>query len=367
MVPAVVALFVLGFLVIVHELGHMVVARWAGVRILRFSVGFGPRLFTVKRGHTEYAVSAIPLGGYVKMAGEQRKEGTYEPWEYMAKPLGTRAGIVFAGPLVNYLVAFLSLWVVFVIGYPELLPVVGKVIDGMPAQAVGFQEGDRIRSIDGRSVGTWEDLTRVIYKAPGRPLAIVLERDGAEQRVAVTPKPKTVTDPFGRRSTIGLIGIQPSGVFQPYKVAPMAAFGKTLHQHAEWTTQTLLTLWSMMTGRISMRDSVTGPIGIVYLTSEAVRAGIAPVLFLTSLFSLSLAIFNLFPVPILDGGHLLFLSIEKLRGRPLSQNVQERSAQVSFVLLLALILAICANDVKRFGLLDKVKGWFSAPAPTETQ
>jgi regulator of sigma E protease len=367
MVPALIALLVLGFLVIVHEYGHMVVARWAGVRIERFSIGFGPRLFTIKRGHTEYAVSAIPLGGYVKMAGEQRKEGTYEPWEYMAKPLGTRARIVFAGPLVNYLVAFLSLWVVFVIGYPELLPVVGKVIDDMPAQAAGFQTDDRIRSVDGRPVGTWEDLTRVIYKAPDRPLTMVLERGGVEQTVTVTPKAKNVADPLGGRKTIGLIGIQPSGVFQSYKVAPIPALGKTLHQHGEWTKQTLLTLWSMFSGRISMRDSVTGPIGIVYLTSEAVRAGIAPVLFLTSLFSLSLALFNLFPVPILDGGHLLFLGIERLRGRPVSQNVQERSAQVSFVLLLALVLAICVNDVKRFGLLDKVKGWFSAPAPTDTQ
>ncbi len=353
MVSALISVLFLGFLIVVHEFGHFLVARWAGVRVLRFSVGFGPRLLMWKSGQTEYAVSAIPLGGYVKMAGEQRTEETGKPWEYHAKPIGTRAAIIFAGPFVNYLVAFLSLWVVFVIGYPELLPEVGKVLDDMPAQAAGMRVGDRVQSIDGRAVHTWDDLTKVIYESAGRAVVLSVERGGAMRDVTVTPQAKAITDPFGRARTIGLIGVAPSGAFEPFRVGPAAAFGRALRQQGEATVQTLTALWSLMTGRMALRDSVTGPIGLIYLTSEAVRMGWAPLLFLVSLLSLSLAIFNLLPIPILDGGHLLFLGLEKLLGRPVSLVIQERSAQVSFVLLIALILVICVNDLNRFGLLKK--------------
>jgi len=357
MVSAIAAILVLGLLVVVHELGHLLVARWSGVRILRFSVGFGPRLLTWTRGFTEYAISAIPLGGYVKMAGEQRSEETAEPWDYLSKSVGTRAKIVVAGPFVNYLVALVSLWCVFVLGYPELLPVVGKVLEDMPAQAAGLQNGDRIVSVGGRSVRTWEEMTKLIYQAPEQPLTFVIERGPATQTLTVTPKAKAITNPLGRVTTVGLIGIAPKGTFASYRVGPIAAIGRTLKQQSEWTTQTLLALWSVFSGRLSMRDSMTGPIGILYLTSEAVRMGFTPLLYLVSLFSLSLALFNVFPIPILDGGHLFFLLLEKLRGKPVSINVQERSAQVSFVLLMTFVLIVCVNDVHRFGLLEKLSGW----------
>lgn len=368
MVAALISILLLGCLVIVHELGHFLVARWSGVRILRFSVGFGPRLLTWTRGHTEYAVSAIPLGGYVKMAGEQQAQASSlpaargsaqagEPWEYLAKPVWTRAGIVFAGPLVNYLTALVSLWVVFIIGYPELLPVVGKVMEGMPAQAAGIHVGDRIRAINEHPIRTWEEMTKVIYEAPNQPLAFHIARAETVLVVMMTPQAKPMTDPFGRLKTIGLVGIAPSGAFESSRVGPLAAIGRTFQQQLKWTHDTILALWSTLTGRLSLRDSVTGPIGLVYLTSEAVRMGIAPLLFLVSLFSLSLALFNLFPIPILDGGHLLFLALEQLLGRPVSLNVQERSTQVSFVLLMALVLVICINDVSRFGVMDKVLEW----------
>ncbi|MBI1992268.1 MAG: RIP metalloprotease RseP [Candidatus Omnitrophica bacterium] len=359
MIPALISLVILGLLVIVHELGHFLVARWSGVRILRFSIGFGPRLFTWTRGHTEYAISAIPLGGYVKMAGEQDATRTQEPWEYLSRPIRARARIIFAGPLVNYLVALISLWVVFIVGYPELLPVVGKVLDNTPAQAAGLQSGDRILSVDAHPVPYWEDMTQLIYVAPNRALAFRVERSGTVFTATITPQSKAITDPFGRKKTIGLIGIAPSGAFQSVRLGPVAAIGRTVAQHYEWAGQTMLALWSVATGKLSMRESMTGPIGIVYLTSEAMRMGLTPLLFLVSLFSLSLAIFNLFPIPVLDGGHLLFLLLEKLRGRPISFNVQERSTQLGFALLLALVLIVCVNDVNRFGLFEKLLGWFN--------
>ena len=357
MLSTIISLVILGFLIIVHEAGHFLIARRAGVRILRFSMGFGPTLFSWTRGHTEYAVSAIPLGGYVKMAGEQREEASHEPWEYLSKPIGTRAKIIFAGPCVNYLVGLVSLWTVFVIGYPELLPVVGKVVEGMPAQTAGLQPGDRVESIDARGIHSWEEMTKLIYAAPGRPLEFVITHDGTRRTVTMAPKPKVTTDPLGRSKTIGLIGISPSGAIRSTRIDPVAAVGRTLQKQSEWVSQTLLSFWFLLTGKLSLRDSVTGPIGIIYLTSEAVQMGIAPLLFLTSLLSLSLAIFNLLPLPILDGGHLFFLAIEKLRGRPVSLNVQERSTQISFVLLMSLVVVICLNDVSRFGLLEKVGGW----------
>ena len=358
MVAPFISLLTLGFLVIVHEWGHLVVARWSGVRILRFSIGFGPRLRTWVRGGTEYAVSAIPLGGYVKMAGEQyTSDVAPAPGDYLSKPIHTRAAIVFAGPFVNYLVALLSLWIVFIIGYPELLPVVGNVVDKMPAKAAGLAVGDRIQQINGRPIHTWEEMTTLIYQSSNRSLSFQVEHEGTTRVLTMTPQPKVTTDPFGRPKTIGLIGIAPSGAFQTYRVGPLPALGRALRQQYEWTIQTLLALGSMVTGRLSLRDSVTGPIGIIFLTSEAVRMGLSPLLFLMSLFSLSLALFNLFPIPILDGGHLFFLVVEKLRGRPVSINVQERSAQVSFVLLVALALIICINDLNRFKLLEKLMGW----------
>ena len=354
----VIAVLLLGFLVFVHEAGHFVVARLCGVRILCFSLGFGPKVFGWKRGETEYCVSWIPLGGYVKMAGESRSEQNQQPWEYLSKPISIRALIVFAGPLVNYLTAVLSLWVVFMVGYPELLPVVGQVAKEMPAQAAGLQEGDRIQAIDGRPIRTWDEMTDLIHAAPSRALSVRIERADAVQDVSITPRLKSITDPFGRQQTVGLIGISPSGAFESHRVGPLAAFGRTIQQQNEWLAQTMFALWSLATGKLSMRESMTGPIGILYLTSEAASLGIAPLLSLMSLFSLSLALFNLFPIPILDGGHLFFLAVEKLRGTPVSINVQERAAQVSFVLLMTLVLVICVNDVNRFGLVDKVLGWF---------
>ena len=352
-----ISLGLLGFLVMVHEWGHMIVARYSGVRILKFSVGFGPRLFSWTRGHTEYALSLIPLGGYVKMAGEQQAERAQQPWEFLSKSIGTRAKVIFAGPCVNYLVGFLALWVVFVMGYPELLPVVGQTSEDMPARAVGLQEGDRIRAIDGVAVGTWDEMSENISKAADRPLILLVDREGTSRRVAVTPTAKEITDPLGHRRTVGLIGIQPKGEFTSVRFGPIAAVGRTIAQQWEWVMQTFQALGSMLTGRLSMRDSMAGPIGIVMLTSEAIKVGIVPMLFVGSLLSTSLAIFNLFPLPILDGGHLLFLALEKLRGRPVSINIQERAAQVSFLVLMTFILMVCINDVNRFGLLDKVVGW----------
>lgn len=355
----VVAILVLSALIIVHEYGHFLVARRSGVHVQAFSIGFGPKVLAWRRGQTEYRISAIPLGGYVKMAGEQHTEQTRQPGEFLSQPIGTRARIIAAGPLVNYVTSIVTLWIVLVIGYPELMPTVGQLVEQMPAQSAGLAVGDRIVAIDGHPVRTWDELTRLVHDAAGQSLRIALERDQQRLSVTVVPETKEVTDPFGRQRVVGLIGIAPSGEITTYRVSPLQAVGQTIQKQLEWTSQIGLSLWSLVVGRVSARESLTGPIGIVYLTSEAAKLGLGSLLYLVSLFSLSLAIFNLFPIPVLDGGHLLFLVMEKLRGgRPVSLHVQERAAQVSMALLLFLVVLVCVNDVSRFGLLDKLVEWW---------
>jgi len=350
------SVLVLGTLVLLHELGHFVVARWSGVRVVRFSIGFGPVLGRWTRGETEYVLSLLPLGGYVKMAGEHQTEKADKPWEFLSKPAGVRAWIVFAGPLVNQLISIVALWVVLVLGYPELLPTVGRVIDDMPAQAAGLQTGDQISAVNGEQIRTWDELTRIVHRSPEQPLQLAVTRAGRPVTLTVTPKAREMPDPFGRMQRIGLVGVSPSGAYDTYRVGPAEAVRITATKQIEWAGQIGLSLWSLMTGRVSMQESLTGPIGILYMTSEAVRMGFGPVLYLVSVFSLSLAVFNLFPIPILDGGHLLFLIVEKLRGRPLSLSVQERAAQVSMALLMVLVVVVCANDLQRLGVFEKLRG-----------
>ncbi len=353
-----IAILVLGLLVLLHELGHFLVARRCGVRVLRFSIGFGPILWRWKRDKTEYVVSLLPLGGYVKMAGEQRGEQAGAPWEFLSKPVGVRAWIVAAGPLVNYAVSILSLWTVLVIGYPELLPTVGRLIEGMPAKAAGVQVGDRIMAIDGKPIRTWDELTRIVHRSANRPLTLEVQRDGAALALRVTPAAREQMDPFGRARTVGLMGVSPSGAFTTYRVSPLEAVHQTASKQMEWLSQMGLSLWSMATGRVPMQESLTGPIGIIYMTSEAVRMGLGALLYLVSIFSLSLAIFNFFPIPILDGGHLLFLVCEKFRGRPVSLIVQEKATQISFAVLMTLVVLVCANDLNRLGVMEKLRGFW---------
>lgn len=357
MVATLISLLILGLLILVHEAGHFVVARRVGVRILRFSIGFGPRVFTWKRGETEYTLSLIPLGGYVKMAGEHHSERTHQPGEYLAQPIGTRAAIVFAGPFVNYLLAVLTLWVVFVAGFPELRPVVGRLIEDMPAQAAQIQEGDEIVAIGEEAVRTWEEMTAIIHRSTQIPLRLHVVREGRERTITVVPQTKETKDLYGRPQTIGQIGIAPSGAVTMTRVGPLTAIGRTFAKQGEWCASMGLALWSIISGRITMKESLTGPIGIIILTSEAVYLGFTTLLYLVSLFSLSLAIFNVLPIPILDGGHLLFLGLEQLRGTPVSVTVQERAAQLSLVALTSLIILVCVNDIQRFRLVDKLIEW----------
>ena len=268
----------LGLIIFLHELGHFVMAKKNGVRVEIFSLGFGPVIWSTRRGDTEYRVSWVPLGGYVKMSGEQQVSGREKPkpYDYLAQPVRNRAAIIFAGPLVNYITAFLCLWLVFVIGFPELRPTVGTVVDDMPAQAAGVQSGDRIVSIGGDPVETWVEMTEHIHAAADEPLSFELERDGAMKMLTITPQPKDTTDLFGKAVTIGLIGISPGGEFTSTSFGPVEAFGEAIQQQHEWTVtggDTAVGGGGIPHARLAC-DQRHARVGLLHQSRRAVRAGV---------------------------------------------------------------------------------------------
>lgn len=336
--------FLFGALILVHEWGHFLVARWCGVRVLRFSIGFGPKIFGWKRGDTEYWLAWVPLGGYVKMAGENPNDVSGDTDEYSAKPVWQRFLIVFAGPLTNFVSALALLWAFFLAGYPGILPVVGEVIDDKPAYHAGFQENDEIVSINGKPTLTWDQMTAAIRKSSGEPLAVEVMRGTERVELRVTPEIETLEIDEGKTIDVGLIGVVAGGI----KLGPIPALTKSTEILAHWTDQTLRVLGSLVLGKREFRDAVTGPIGIAHLTARTVDAGIGPILILMALISLSLAIFNCFPIPVLDGGHLLFLIIEAIKGSPVSLAVQEKAAMVGLVMLVSLAVVVSIMDITRF-------------------
>jgi len=346
---------VLSILVVVHEFGHFIVAKKMGVRVEKFSIGFGPEIFGVTREETRYSVSIIPLGGYVKLSGETGAEGLKgEKWEYLSRTVGERMRIIFAGPLLNYILAFVIFSFVFMAGSPTLTSAIGKVMPGYPAESSGLKTGDKILNINGKDVIYWEDVTKIVHTSKNQEMNLVVERLGQKISIVVMPKSQEMDTVFGSRKKISIIGIVPSGdvVFVKY------GFFKSIYMGAEklWslTYITCRALWASVTGAIPIKESMTGPIGIFYITGQAAKLGLVYLLQLMGVLSASLAIFNLLPVPVLDGGHILFLAIEKIRRKPVSIKIQENITQVGMSLLIILMLFVFYNDFMRFGVFEKI-------------
>ena len=356
---ALVLLTTLSVSILVHELGHFLMARRFGVRVERFSIGFGPVLLKWRPGETEYALSLLPLGGYVKMAGEQPAERTGAAWEYGSRPVWQRAAIVVVGPLVNYVTGILLFTAVFWIGAPTLMPVVGEVMAGYPAARAGFQSGDRLVAIDGRPVDTWEAVTaRVRRQVSGAAIQILIRRAGQEQTVTVHPQVKTGPGVFGHATRVAVIGMTPSGEVQLVRLRLPAAAAAGIRRTWTLTVLTYQSFWQMVTGVLPLKESLTGPVGIFYLTSSAAHLGRRYLAQLFPVLSVSLAIFNLLPIPALDGGHLAFLGWEGLRRRPASLRVQETMGQVGMVMLLGMLLMVTYNDLAKYQVVQRVTHFF---------
>ncbi|MDB4349485.1 RIP metalloprotease RseP [Omnitrophica bacterium] len=349
MLSVIVVVIVFSILIVVHEFGHFIMAKKCGVKVERFSLGFGPKIIGVKKGETEYRISAIPLGGYVKMAGETYQDKlTGERWEFLSRPPFERFKIVICGPLLNYILGFLLFSLVFMLGSPTLTNKIGKVMDDYPAKAAGVKPGDSVISIDGERVQYWDELTRIIRKKLKGNVKLVVLRDDRELMLTLTPKVKEFKDIFGKDVKIAMVGIASSDELIFIKHNPARSIYKGFKKTIELTTLTFKAIWSLILGRLSLRESVTGPVGIFILTAKAAKLGLIYLLNMMAIISTSLAIVNILPIPVLDGGHLVFLLIEKMRRRPLSQKIQETATQIGLGLLLILMFFVFYYDIARF-------------------
>ena len=439
---------VIGVLILVHELGHFIVARLTGVGVERFSIGFGPVLLRWRGKETEYCLSLIPMGGYVKMMGEENPlEGgetiAYDPAKAFAlKPLWARFLIVFAGPGMNFVLAVVIFTLVFAtFGRPVWSAVVGRVLDGSPAAAAGLKTGDTVVEANGRPVAYWEDLERILADSDGKPLTARVKRGTPEQPVTITPRHKSTTDPiFGERREVWDIGagpqlipqissvladspaqqagLQPGDVvltvagqpvytpedlvdairtrpsqplpvtverggkvlsltvrpravseksptgqettvgkidagiatksvrFEPY--GPLASVEHGVVRTWDVTTLTFKGFWKLVSRQIDS-SNIGGPIQIATEAGRQAKEGLGPLAIFTAFISVNLAVLNLLPVPMLDGGHLFFFLIEAVLGRPLSLKKREAAQQLGFVLLMLLMVYALWNDLNRLG------------------
>jgi len=341
--------FVLGALILVHELGHFLLAKAFGVKVLTFSFGFGPKVLRFRRGETEYALSLLPLGGYVKMLGEDTEEeiGPEDRGRaFSLKPLWQRATIVLAGPMANLLFSALLFSLVFLTGTPRLLPVVGEVVEGYPAREAGLREGDRILAIDGQEVRFWDDLLRIIPQSQGRPLELLVEREGERIILKVVPKAVRVKDLFGEEVEHYQIGITPRGDAVKVRFGPLESVVLGLKQTWAVVELVMESLWKILKGVLSAR-TVGGPIMIAQMAGQEAREGMGRLLFFTAVIGVNLGILNLFPIPILDGGHLLLYGLQAVLRRPLDPHKLEVVQKIGLILIIALMLLAFYNDISR--------------------
>jgi regulator of sigma E protease len=439
---------VLGVLILVHEFGHFLVARLAGVGVERFSVGFGPVLWRVRRKETEYCLSAFPLGGYVKMMGDDENPlegggtGIVDPTKaFNHKSLLVRFAIVFAGPAMNCLLAIAIFATVFTIlgrpvspavigrvdqggpaaqaglrlgdqivavegrpvqywedvlktmqnlqgetfqvtiqnatgernvgvtpvkvkvrdvfgderevwdikARPFAAPVIGEVLTGFPADKAGLRSGDRVVAIEGRPVATWDDLAEAIHKRPNQPTRLEVKRGNDALTVTVTPSATSERGPDGKEAEVGRIGIGPSAATVFVRINPLAALWDGVTRTAELTELTAVGLYKIAVGQLDRRN-IGGPIQIAVTAGEQARQGLPSLAFFTAVISVNLFLLNLLPIPMLDGGHLLFFACEAVLGRPLSLRKREVAQQVGLVLLMLLMVYAVYNDLDRIGL-----------------
>lgn len=421
-------IIVLGILVTVHELGHFLVAKALGIGVEKFSIGFPPRMFGFTRGETEYCISWIPLGGYVKLKGEGPDEVVEDPDDptlFSTRPPYQRAGVILAGPVMNLVLAFIIMPLVFMVGLavpsylddppvagwiepgspadkvgiipgdlilnvdgegtatweqffekvsqtggsnfeiqvqgsvgarsvtldpagaeggrigiqPRLEPTIGVLTPGYPAQKAGVEKGDRILSLGQIPVSHWSEMARIIHASAGKTLTIKILRGEEELSLSVTP---VLDEKTGR----GLMGISPMSDTVTRRFGPAEAVAKGFERNVELLGMTFSFIWDLVTGQSSIKN-LGGPIMIFQVTGEAARAGLAQFLAFMAFLSLQLGVLNLFPIPVLDGGHLVFLAAEGVLRRPLELRTREMAQRVGFFLLILLIVVISYNDILR--------------------
>jgi regulator of sigma E protease len=346
-------LFTLTIIVFFHELGHFLVARWCGIKVLVFSIGFGPEVvgFYDRRG-TRWKISALPLGGYVKFFGDENEASVPDAatlaamtederkQSFPGQPVGARAAVVAAGPITNFILAIILFAGVFLAyGKTTVIPRVAAVDPNGPAAAAGFKAGDVIVSIDGTKIDSFTDVQRIVSFSPGVTLTIVVDRGGVPYTLKATPAEKD------KRGMLGITRSNEPGDVRTEAVGPTEALQLGVERTWLVVTSTMGYLRDVARRRQSA-DQIRGPITIWDLTVEAAKLGFGPLVELTALLSVSIGLLNLFPIPLLDGGHLLFYAIEWVRGRPLSERAQEVGFRIGLAIVLMLMIFATFNDLR---------------------
>lgn len=361
-------IFVLSLVVFIHEMGHFLVARWYGVIVEQFSIGFGREIagWTDARG-TRWKVGWLPLGGYVKFLGDEGVASTPDreaesklpehirPHCFQFKPLHARAAIVAAGPVANFLLAIVIFAFMYsVIGQVVTTPRVDTVSPGGAAEAAGFEPGDLVVSIDGNRIASFNEMQRIVSTSPGRELTVVVDRGGVERTLLVVPQLREMEDPFGNVQRIGMIGLtrqNDAGDVTTVRYGPVTAVWKGVEETAFIITSTMGYLRDIVVGRQDA-DQLGGPLRIAQVSGQVATLGFIALLNLAAILSVSIGLLNLFPIPMLDGGHLLYYAVEAVRGKPLGERAQEFGFRMGLAAVMMLMIFATWNDLVHLRVVE---------------
>ncbi|HJV34111.1 RIP metalloprotease RseP [Geomonas sp.] len=343
------AIIALGALIFIHEFGHFIFAKTFGVGVEKFSLGFGPKIIGKRIGETEYLISALPLGGYVKMVGEGEDAELAEEDRHRSfadKPAWQRMIIVAAGPVFNLLSAYIIFIVIFMMGVPAITTKVGEVVADKPAARAGVKAGDVITAINGKPVNRWDDFARIIAEGKIAPLEMTVKRGASALKFTMTPESRTSKNLIGDTVTQPVVGVVAAGDTEIDHYPAGEAIARGSAQCWNVVKLTALSLLRLVQRALPL-DSIGGPIMIVKMAGQQAAAGSVNFLAFVALLSVNLGVLNLLPVPILDGGHLAFFLIEMIIGRPVSKRSREIAQQIGLVLLISLMMLAFYNDIAR--------------------
>ncbi|VBB08056.1 tigr00054: rip metalloprotease rsep [Lucifera butyrica] len=340
-VTVVATVFVFGLLIFFHELGHFLSAKSVGMRVDEFAIGFGPKVFSYKSGETVYSLRMIPLGGFNKIAGMDPDEEQDEK-SFNAKPIWARILVIIAGSFMNFLLPIALFMIIFLsagVDTPSTEPILGKIFAEKPAAQAGLMPGDHIEAINGYSVGSWRDLVNIIQSNAGKKLEVIYRRDGTQQKTTVMPE-------YDNQMNRGIIGVMPK--IENYHPNVIEAAGLSVKQTYLIAVSMVTGIVQMITGKIAAE--VAGPIGVAQMAGQVAQLGIIPLLQFAAFLSINLGLINLLPVPVLDGGYVVTLAVEGLRGKPLGRNKMQFIQMIGFILLMLLMIMATFKDINRLKL-----------------
>lgn len=345
------AIFVIGILILVHELGHFLFAKWMKVKVEVFSLGFGPKIIGIKGKETEYRISAIPLGGYVKLYGEHPESvsGIVEIEKAFAfKKTWQKALVVVGGPLANFIFAFLIFWFLFTtVGIYYAPSKVGEVLVNSPAEKAGLQKGDEILEINGKKVRSFEEILLILrQKEIERPIILKVKRGDEILTFSIEPEFREGYNIFGQKTNVPFLGIKASSQFEFKRYNPVEAFFLAFEKIFQITLLTFKAIFKLFTGELPF-SALGGPLTIGKMAGDTARLGLIALISFSALLSINLGIINIIPLPMLDGGYLVIFGIEALRGKPISLKTQEIIFKLGLILIIALSVAVFYNDILR--------------------